>query len=184
MLHAFGTEDTVVLKVPLRNSENTKKVEEGEIHVLDPLSVISYLYNVIGIDIPEERVNAYWQHYRSAECGADWAKASPASDSHVPIGLYGDACRVRQGEKMTGIFMNLPLFRPQSIRCSRFLLAAVQEELMVGRRTLDCIWRYVIWCMNLLFDGRWPSTGIDGGPPLPHHLRHGGQRLCLAVGSV
>ena len=114
VLHAFGTEDTVVLKVPLRNSENTKKVEEGEIHVLDPLSVISYLYNVIGIDIPEERVNAYWQHYRSAECGADWAKASPASDSHVPIGLYGDACRVRQGEKMTGIFMNLPLFRPQN----------------------------------------------------------------------
>ena len=76
--------------------------------------------------------------------------------------------RLEPGEKMIGLFLNLPLWRPRSIRVSRFLLTCVQEELLVGRTTLDCLWRHIVWACNVLHDGRWPHTGPNGEPmPIP-----------------
>lgn len=133
-----------------------------ELGILDPISVVDYLFNEVGVDIPEPMVTSYWNHYRGPRVSAKWAVRHPAQSDAIPIGLYGDACKIRQGEKMVGIFMNLPLYRPRSIRCSRFLLTAVQEELMYKRKTLDCIWRFVVWRVNLLLEGKYPSCDING----------------------
>ena len=103
-----------------------KGSELRELDVLDPLSVLDYLFNKIKISIPDALVQQYWSHYRSPEIQSPWAMDHPASDHHIPLGLYGDACRIRPGEKMIGIFLSLPLWRPRSIRSSRFLLAAVR----------------------------------------------------------
>ena len=133
------------------------------------MSIVRYLFNEIGLTISEETVTQYWAHYRE-EVQAAWAISHPAKSNSIPIGLYGDACKIRQGEKMIGFFMNLPLFRPKSIRCSRYLLCAVQEELMYKRITMDTIWRYIVWRVNLLLDGKYPETDINGdllqGPEL------------------
>ena len=138
--------------------------------MIDPVSVIHFLFNEVGIQIPEEMVTQYWNHYRSEGVSADWATHHPAQSDAIPMGLYGDACKIRQGEKMVGIYMNLPLFRPRSIRCSRFLLVAIQEERMFKRKTLDAIFRYIVWRINILLTGKYPSVDINGhqlkGPQL------------------
>lgn len=136
--------------------------------MVDPLGLIAYIFNDIGVDIPETQVKEYWNHYRAADINAEWATWSDASDCHIPLGLYGDACKIRPGEKMIGLFLNLPLWRPRSIRVSSFLLTCVQEELLVGRTTLDCLWRHIVWACNVLHDGRWPHTGPNG-EPMPIH---------------
>ena len=78
---------------------------------------------------------------------------------------------------MIGIFLNLPLWRPRSIRCSRFLLAAVREEHMYRRKTLDSIFRYLVWRLNLAFQAKYPSCNIDGGPLPPGQAARAGQNV-------
>ena len=94
--------------------------------------------------------------------GAPWATWSTATPQHVPVSLYGDDCKIRQGEKMVALFMSFPLFRPQSVRCSKFLLFAVQEELEYKRHTMDRVLRFVVWSLNCFRIGRYPSTGCNG----------------------
>ena len=134
-----------------------------------------FLFDVVGISIPTDIVEQYWSHYRSAEIASPWALHHPAGNQHVPIGLYGDSCKIRPGEKMVGIFMNLPLWRPKSIRCSKFLLTCFREEHAYRRDTLDAIFRFLVWRFNLLIEAKYPSCGIDGGPLSPGQASKAGQ---------
>ena len=131
-----------------------------ELDVVEPLSLVAYLWNDIGIDIPSQLVESYWAHYR--EVGAPWASWSSATPQHVPLALYGDDCKIRPGEKMVGLFLSFPLFRPRSVRCSKFLLFAVQEELEYKHFTMDSVLRFLVWALNCLHVGRFPRTGCDG----------------------
>ena len=138
--------------------------------------MVSFLFNEIKLTIPPEKVQTYWEHYRQ-QVAASWALRHPARDDAIPMGLYGDACKIRQGEKMVGIYLNFPLFRPRSIRCSRFLLVALQENVMYKRKTLDCIWRYIVWCMNLLLEGKYPRCDINGQPLQGPQLQRAGTEI-------
>lgn len=132
--------------------------------MVDPFGIIDYLFNTIGIDVSEVDVRRYWQHHRSR--GSAWALHSQASECTMPLGIYGDSVKVRstyQGiEKMIGIFLSLPLFRPKSVRCSRWLLCTVQEELLHSHHTLDSIFRFLTWAFNQMWTGRFPNCGPDG----------------------
>lgn len=86
---------------------------------------------------------------------------------HVPVGLYGDGAKARQQayqlpEKVVGIFLNLPLWRPKSSRLSRFLIFAIEEDLCFGRRTLNAIYARITWSLNHMFFGKWPEKGPAG----------------------
>ena len=161
--------DTVKVKAPLKISAKDDTFEMVDLEMVDPLGLVEYLFGHCGVDIPDHLVKKYWDHYRSADIRAGWAVWADATDMHIPIGLYGDSCKIRGVEKMVGIFLNFPLYRPRSIRASRFLLTCVQEELTWKRETLDCIWKHLVWACNALFDGKWPSCGPNG-EPLPDHL--------------
>ena len=71
----------------------------------------------------------------------------------MPLGLYGDSCKVAGNSKMMGIFLNFPLWRPKSNRLSRFLLAAVDEHRLWGSETIDTIMAHIVCCCNYLFSG-------------------------------
>ena len=120
------------------------------------------LWNEIGIAIPAELVESYWSHYRKV--GAPWATWSSATPppQHVPIALYGDECKLRPGEKMVGFSMSLLLFRPRSVRRSKFWLFAVQEELEYKRETMDRVLHFIVWALDCLHAGRYPTKGCDG----------------------
>ena len=163
------------IKAPFKSETDPKGFELHDLEILDPISVVDYVFNTIGISISEACVERYWSHYRSPEVASPWATCHPATNHHIPVGIYGDACRVRQGEKMIGIFCNFPLFRPKSIRCSRFLLVAFREEHMYRRKTIDAVFRYLAWRFNLLFDAKNPSCGIRGEPLPPAKAARAGQ---------
>lgn len=82
-----------------------------------------------------------------------WALVSPASRRHIPLAIYGDSCQIKGGEKLMGIFLSLPLWRPQSTRCSRFLMVAIEENRLWGIETCDTIMAFLASRLNLLFDG-------------------------------
>lgn len=62
------------------------------------------------------------------------------------------------------------LWRPASTRNSRFVLWACRESLTVGYRTLWAVYKYLRWCLDVLFDGYKPMAGYLG-ESLPSNLR-------------
>ena len=146
--------------------------------MLEPYDVIRYLVMEIGIDIPQHQVHHYWDHWRGV--GAEWALHTDAGRDHIPLGLYGDAARVRQPpyaepQKFFGLFLSMPLFRPRSIRMSRWLIFAIDEKHLYKEITLNKILRRIVWSLNLLFVGRYPLVGPSG---LEFDAKLAGKEIC------
>ena len=119
--------------------------------VLLPEKIVAYLMKS-GLSIPEEHVRRYWAHHRSV--GVPWATCHESAGDHIPIGLYGDGAKYGESneKKVWGIWMNLVLFRPASVRMSRFLLVAIDHELMLGMRTLYPLLDAIVQSLNRMFD--------------------------------
>ena len=127
--------------------------------MLDVHTVIDYLWNEIGLYVEPSAVQEFWEHSRRHN--QPWALEHPASDSHVPLGLYGDSAKITtafNSDKVVGLFFNLPLWRPRSIRASRFLIFAIEESKLWGPHTLNVAFQHITWSVNCLFDGRRPAT--------------------------
>ena len=122
-------EDIIKIKAPLKSRKSPDGYDLVDLDVLDPFDLVHYLWNVIGIDVPEAAVRQYWEHHRSR--GSAWALHSQASECTMPLGLYGDSVKVRstyQGlEKMVGIFFKCATVSPPqrevfpvaSLHCAR-----------------------------------------------------------------
>ena len=154
--------------------------------MLEPHKVIQYLFDEVGISIPQEAVQRFWDHNHSVN--APWLEGCDASRNHMPIGLYGDGARCRQQsykpvEKVFGIFLSLPLWRPKSARFSRWLLFSIDETLLLGRKTLNRVFALITWSINSMFFGRFPRVDMfgqrlpadSGGQPLTEN------GLCFAL---
>ena len=155
VLKPFATKKTESIRLPIRVSEKEMKIEVYPI--LDVHSIVQYLWNDIGICVPTADVREYWQHARQHQ--QPWALAHPASDEHVPIGLYGDSAKITtafDSDKILGVFCNFPLWRPKEIRYSRFLLFAIEESKLHGPHTMNAVFKRITWSCNLLFDGCLP----------------------------
>ena len=139
--------------------------------ILDPHSIISYLFEEGKLDIPQHHVERYWRHH--ADHGERWAQTVP-NRQMIPLGLFGDAAWVRTefgATNYVGIFMNVVLFKPKSVRASRFLLFMIAEDELWSHHTLDTVLRRITWSLNCLYDGAHPSLD-PWGRELPQ---------CLAV---
>lgn len=119
--------------------------------------------------MPESDVAEYWRHVWEVQ--EPWAMNCPATAKHIPIGLHGDAAKLWtqwKFEKVTAITLNVCHFRPRSIRCSRFLLFSCPHAKMVKNRTLNAVWKRLVWSLEACFDGVNPQTGFGGKPLTPH----------------
>lgn len=172
--------EIVTVKAPVKCRKSPAGYTMENLDVLDPFGLIHYLWNVIGIDVSESQVRQFWQHNRARGCR--WAVHSQSSERTMPLGIYGDAVKIRstyQGiEKMQGIFLSVPLFRPRSVRCSRWLLFCCQEELLFGHHTLDCVLRYLTWAFNQLHTGKYPTCGPNGEAPPENAQSKSGKWIC------
>ena len=159
--------------------KDTEAFEMTKWPFLDPHRIIEFLYNKCKIEIPKEDVKQYWELSRRNR--EPWATASEATSSHVPLGIYGDAATIvmKYGakESITAIFLNLVLWRPRSVRMSRFLVCALPDDRMHSHHTLNEILRRACWSLNSLYDNKHPVVGV-GGSQLPPHLQK------LAGGSI
>ena len=133
--------------------------------VLYPHEVLAFLFNQCGLAIPATDVRAYWQHARSM--GEPWSLETTASNYHIPCGLYGDAARlstVYAAEKIVGVFLNLPLFRPKSVRASRWLLWSCSAFKVYSNRTFNKVFRVLCWSLNFAYQGSYPTHTLQGTP--------------------
>ena len=155
--------------------------------ILYPHRILSFLFDEVGIVVPDEDVQAYWRHARAV--GEPWAVNNPSSDLHVPLGIHGDAARLftqHRFEKLVGVFFNIVLFKPRSVRHSRFMLFSIPHEKLYKNRSLNWVWRRLAWSFNACFDGVHPSVGPQGIALQGRHLELAGkpitqkfQKFCL-----
>lgn len=132
--------------------------------MIDVHVMVAYLWNHVGLRIDPSNTKIYWEHHQAvgspwiSACGDDW------DTTMIPLGIYGDDARTRQlpystPEKVLGIYLNCPLFRPKSVRQSRWLLFAIEEALLYKRLTLNSIFRRIAWSFNILWNGYLPTRG-------------------------
>ena len=67
----------------------TNQTEIIKVPFLDPDTVMQYLINA-GLTIPQEQVVEFWENKRRS--GETWVENCPATNQHIPIAIYGDAC--------------------------------------------------------------------------------------------
>ena len=152
------------------------RIEERPI--LDPHLILQYLFDDANVKIPAEAVRKYWSHH--ARHGEKWAQTCD-NYNRIPVGIFGDIARVtaQYGKvvQVVGIFMNLVLWRPASVRASRFCLFTIGEDELWSIHTLQAVYRRLTWSLNAAYMGKHPEVG-PGGEVLPPKLRaKGGQQL-------
>jgi hypothetical protein len=159
------SEETSYVRAPIKNTKTPEGFEMVNLEVVDPHQLVTYLFNQCGLQIDGDKVQTFWQHHRAVK--SPFMDVYTGGESHIPLGLYGDGARARQiayqaPEKVIGLFLNVPLFRPKSARHARYLLFSIEEELCFGRKTLNAVYNRLTWSLNHLFHGRWPTHGPRG----------------------
>ena len=133
----------------LNQDEN---VTLARLPMLDVQDVLAYVHDTVGLRSPNEHVEMYWSWGKRN--GAGWSRLG--GSGVVPVGLYADETKYGgpfSDEKVLGVFINLVLHRPASIRYSRFCIFACRSALILGNRTLYPIFHRIVWGFHLAFKG-------------------------------
>jgi len=152
----------------LETDEEKFKLEDRPF--LDPHSIIRFLFQEGKLKIPEHHVRRYWEH--SANFGEEWAKTV---DNHqmIPLGIFGDGATISTefgSASVIGLFLSVVLWRPRSIRASRFLLFSISEAELWSHHTMSRVLRRLTWSLNALYNGRHPTVD-PWGNELPERMR-------------
>ena len=183
---SVSAKEVATIRLPVRERKDERGYRFINFELLEPWSLIKYLWNEVGIEIPSEQVQNFWQEHRRR--GSPWARHTNAEEDYIPLGIYGDACRIRQMphqpvDKCLGLFINCPLWRPRSSRASRWLICTINEKLLYKRKTLNMIIGRLVWSINLLWDDKYPACGFDGKPCAKFAAHQGeritGKRFCI-----
>lgn len=134
---SMGTlEEIETINVPVQSPKPPHSLSMKSFPIIHPHRVLTYLFEEIGIVVPDAEVRQFWAHARAVN---DPCASCSDDGTHVPIGIHGDSARLwtqYKVEKMVCIWMNVVLFRPASVRHSRFLLFTCPNAVMVKNRTL------------------------------------------------
>ncbi len=173
-------EEIETIRLPVKDPKAQRGVAVESFPILHPHRVLTYLFDDVGITIPEEDVRRYWQHAKSVQEPFAINAPDTCTDSHIPIGIHGDAARLWTQvtfEKLVGITMNLTLFRPKSVRHSRFMLFTIPVAKLYKNRTLNYVWERLCWGFDAAFAGYNPEKGPRGSRLVGRHLARAGQPL-------
>lgn len=175
------TKETITIRVPVANDKLDPPYEMKELKMLEPFSVVKYMFCEAGVAVNYDDIEKFWSHHW--EVKSRWAMGTTATNRHIPLGLHGDGAKLRQvsfqkPEKMIGIWLNAPLWRPKSVRASRWLLCAIREDELYKHYTLNCIYHRLVWSLNLLHDGLYPSSGPNGEVLEGKQKERAGTEIC------
>ena len=141
--------------------------------MLFPHRVMAYIFNDCQLDLPQAAIEKFWD---DAIAGGE-QHASATSRHRVPLGLYEDAAQLVTKvriEKLLCLFCNIPIFRPKSIRFSRFLIWSCDVSLLYKNRTVNTILRWVTWSFNCLYAGTYPTSRPGNRQLEPHEIERAG----------
>ena len=129
--------------------------------LLEPHSVLRFVHDVAKLRTPRRHVQFYWKWAR--QHGQNWALNRPplATDDTIPVGIYADEAQygLSNADKVFGIFLNLPLFRPRSIRMSRWCIFAIRSNFLAGCQTIYPALAQIVKSMSVAM----LSQDSDGG---------------------
>ena len=126
--------------------------------ILLPHKVIRFLWDHVGLTIDSGEHQAFWHHAKSV--GEGWAQG--ATLDMIPLGFHGDGAQTwtrYKVEKVLTLSFNVPLFRPRSVRYSRFVLFTIDKTKLFKNRTLNAVLRKLVTSFNALYMGVDPETG-------------------------
>ena len=176
-----SAEEIVFVNLPLKclDANGRTMVAMEPWPILDVHSTLSFLFKDAKVQIPRSKLVEYWE--KSKQYGEKWAQSIPDNEMHVtiPIGIYGDSAKVETAfftEHILAYFLNLVLWRPKSVRWSRFLICAIPESRMTAE-TNNSIMRRITWSANHAFFGCFPTTGHLGQPLDGHAAKAAGLPL-------
>ena len=176
-----GPKEMESIQLPVVDPKSPRGISVETYPILHPHRIIAYLFNHVKLEVNLNEVHEFWDHSRSFK--EPWALHSPATRDHIPIGLHGDGAQLwtqYKVEKQMSISLNLSLFRPRSTRHSRFVVFTIPAEKLYKNRTLNLVWKRLVWSMNALFEGLNPSTGVDRQRLGPTDLERAGTPICTA----
>ncbi|CAE7418885.1 unnamed protein product [Symbiodinium sp. CCMP2592] len=179
-----------IVKLPLVPSEVEVTVYEGfegdrkevqmTIPVLDPHEVLDYVQSELKLECPKTHVSGFWKHL--LENGSEFAKSFPGDlQQMTPFTIYGDELTLGKDpkDKVTGIFLQLTLFRPKQARLGIWLLAAIQDSTMVHDqlKTLTPILEHIVWSCNQACIGSYPTVSRTGSALTGVKAKKAGQKF-------
>ena len=136
--------------------DESKAWKYQQVPMYDPHSVLAYLFDDIGLQIPDSEIRKYWRE--AALAGCPWALEEPGY--RIPVKIFGDDCVYDDRKtKAYAIVMSLPLWRPKAARNSRFLLWSDRSSNFVGFEGMLPVLARIVWSLNLAYDTRLPKTG-------------------------
>ena len=162
LVYFIAIKEIDTIKIPMK-SKAPRGYELVEHPIIHPHRLLAYLFDHVNLEIATDDLCQYWEDARKYK--RPWAKKCPPTSSHIPLALYGDSAKTAtqyKFEKVTGIFLALPLWRPKSMRYSHFLLFSCMTLDMIKSRTLNMVWRRLAWSLNTAFEGVYPSIGCRG----------------------
>lgn len=178
----FAPKEIETIVVPVKNPKDPKSKNAvlANLPIIFPHRVISYLWDVVGLRIADEQVQEFWTH--AFDTGdPTFEKFRGVDCTHrVPLGLYGDEAQLftqHKKEKWLGVFIDLPLFRPRSIRSSRYLVFSIDANKVMPGRTLNWVMRTLVWSFNALDSGVNPDRGVGAQDLLPHQQHIAGRPI-------
>ena len=138
-----------------------------EFPVLLPHKVLKYLFETAHVEIHEANLRKFWSHLREVQY--PWVQGIDPNTQFIPIGVHGDEAHYGADtaniNKLTCIFLNLPLWRPKNARLSRFLLFCIDSSQMVGYESLHPVLQSIAESIN------WAYWGIDETGQITTHRR-------------
>ena len=175
----FSREVVETINIPVKYDDletGTEKFRMEAWPIYDPHSVVAFLVEKAGLRIPPSALAKYWQH--ASTFGEKWAEGVPLGT--WPVGIFGDSARVFtrfSSLNLAGIFFNVVLWKPQSVRISRYLLFCIPEHQLWKHHTLNTVYRRIAWSLNCLVDGMHPRCGPYNEPLAAHLEKLAGQPL-------
>ena len=143
------------VETTMKKKEDSEEIVEVKVPVFLPHKILIYLYHTVGLDIPWNKLEAYWKHCKRF---CEWAKDFEGQP--VPVCLYGDSARYGQGydqSKITGFWMSLVLWRPKSTRLSQWLLWSLNGDLSRGALSHNPLILAIVRSLNFAFEGVSPE---------------------------
>ncbi|CAE7611107.1 PLCXD2 [Symbiodinium sp. CCMP2592] len=163
--------------------EGQRRQVQTTIPVMDVHEILDYLQTEVKLQCPKDKTRAYWNHLR--ENGNPFVYNFPAAandlDCMVPFTLYGDELTLGKDpkDKVTGIFLQLTLFKPKAARQGIWLLAAIQDACMVHEelKTLTPILEHIVWSCKQAYAGTYPTMSRTGSALTGKKSEKAGQKF-------
>ena len=178
---SISDQDISYVNIPVKYLDVDGKtiIKDEAWPMIDIHNTMGYLFQDGGLNIPSESLVDFWE--KSKEFGEEFAQELDYNEMSVtvPIGVYGDSARVdfaHGSEHILAFFTNCLLWRPLSVRWSRFLICCISEERLTSA-TIPAILRRVVWSANHAFSGVYPSVGPKGEALTGNALKRAGQAL-------